>query len=66
MKKIILIKNYKNMSTKIKILLKNLINSNFKWQNDPKQFFISLSRYKFVSRILRGKKCFRSRMYRRI
>lgn len=32
------------------------LDSNFKWQNDPKQFFISLSRYKFVSKILKGKK----------
>ena len=31
------------------------INSSWKWHNDPKQFFISLSRYKFVSKILKGK-----------
>lgn len=32
------------------------INSSFKWSNDPKQFFFSLSRYKFVSKILSSKK----------
>lgn len=32
------------------------VNSSFKWFNDPRQFFISLSRYKFVSKILSGKK----------
>ena len=32
------------------------INSSWKWYNDPRQFFISLSRYKFVSKILKGKK----------
>ena len=32
------------------------INSSWKWHNDPRQFFISLSRYKFVSKILKGKK----------
>ena len=32
------------------------INSSWKWYNDPKQFFISLARYKFVSKILEGKK----------
>ena len=26
------------------------LDSNFKWMNDPRQFFISLSRYKFVSK----------------
>ena len=31
------------------------LDSNFKWMNDPRQFFISLSRYKFVSKILKGK-----------
>jgi 2-polyprenyl-3-methyl-5-hydroxy-6-metoxy-1,4-benzoquinol methylase len=32
------------------------INSSWKWFNDPRQFFFSLSRYKFVSKILEGKK----------
>ena len=32
------------------------INSSWKWHNDPRQFFISLSRYKFVAKILSGKK----------
>ena len=30
--------------------------SNWKWFNDPRQFFISLARYKFVARLLSGKK----------
>tara|TARA_Y100000768_G_C23932009_1_gene660575 strand:+ start:165 stop:842 length:678 start_codon:yes stop_codon:yes gene_type:complete len=50
-------KLYKNMLNKNKNFVEKFgLDSNFKWQNDPKQFFISLSRYKFVSRILRGKK----------
>ena len=32
------------------------INSSWKWHNDPKQFFISLARYKFVSKIVKNKK----------
>jgi 2-polyprenyl-3-methyl-5-hydroxy-6-metoxy-1,4-benzoquinol methylase len=32
------------------------INSSWKWYNDPRQFFISLARYKFVAKILSGKK----------
>jgi 2-polyprenyl-3-methyl-5-hydroxy-6-metoxy-1,4-benzoquinol methylase len=32
------------------------VNSSWKWYNDPRQFFISLARYKFVSKILSGKK----------
>ena len=41
------------------------INSSWKWYNDPRQFFISLSRYKFVSKILKGKeKCFRNWLFR--
>ena len=31
------------------------INTAWKWNNDPRQFFISQSRYKFVSKILSGK-----------
>jgi len=31
------------------------LNSSWKWHNDPRQFFISLSRYKFVAKILTGK-----------
>lgn len=31
------------------------LDSNFKWYSDPRQFFISLSRYKFVSKLLEGK-----------
>ena len=30
--------------------------ANWKWFNDPRQFFISLARYKFVARLLSGKK----------
>jgi len=30
--------------------------SSYVWQNDPKRLFISLSRYKFVSKMLEGKK----------
>jgi 2-polyprenyl-3-methyl-5-hydroxy-6-metoxy-1,4-benzoquinol methylase len=32
------------------------LDSNFKWMNDPRQYFISLARYKFVSKILKGRK----------
>ena len=32
------------------------IDSAWKWNNDPRQFFISQARYKFVSKILSGKK----------
>jgi 2-polyprenyl-3-methyl-5-hydroxy-6-metoxy-1,4-benzoquinol methylase len=32
------------------------LDSSFKWNNDPRQFFISLSRYKFVAKMLQGKK----------
>ena len=32
------------------------LNSNYMWNNDPKKLFISMARYKFVSRILEGKK----------
>jgi len=31
------------------------LNSNYMWNNDPKKLFISMARYKFVSRILEGK-----------
>ena len=30
--------------------------SSWKWYNDPRQFFISLARYKFAAKILSGKK----------
>ena len=30
--------------------------SSYVWQNDPRRLFISLSRYKFVSKMLEGKK----------
>jgi len=40
-----------------KIIKENFgINSSWKWHNDPKQFFISLARYKFVSKIIKNKK----------
>jgi 2-polyprenyl-3-methyl-5-hydroxy-6-metoxy-1,4-benzoquinol methylase len=49
-------KNYKNM----KLLLENRqqmsADANWKWHNDPRQFFISLSRYKFTAKMLIGKK----------
>ena len=32
------------------------LDSNFKWKNDPRQYFISLARYKFVSKVLKGRK----------
>ncbi len=32
------------------------IDSNFKWSHDPRQFFISQARYKFVSKVLAGEK----------
>ena len=32
------------------------MNSNFMWNIDPKKLFISMARYKFVSRVLEGKK----------
>ena len=32
------------------------LDSNYKWHNDPRQFVISLARYKFVSKILSGYK----------
>lgn len=32
------------------------LDSNFKWMNDPRQYFISLARYKFVSKVLNGRK----------
>jgi len=32
------------------------LNSNYMWNNDPKKLFISMARYKFVSRMLEGKK----------
>ena len=32
------------------------ISANWKWFNDPRQFFISLARYKFVAKILSDKK----------
>ncbi len=54
---------------KKKIILKHLFNnkrkfgesklglaSSYVWQNDPRRLFISLSRYKFVSKMLEGKK----------
>ena len=34
------------------------MNSNFMWNIDPKKLFISMARYKFVSRVLEGKKMF--------
>ena len=43
--------------TKKRIINEKLgINSSWKWFNDPRQFFISLDRYKFVAKILSGKK----------
>jgi len=43
--------------TKNKIINEKFgINSAWKWHNDPRQFFISLARYKFVAKILSGKK----------
>ena len=43
--------------TKKRIINEKLgINSSWKWFNDPRQFFISLARYKFVAKILSGKK----------
>ena len=32
------------------------MNSNFMWNIDPKKLFISMARYKFVSKVLEGKK----------
>ena len=32
------------------------LNSNYMWNNDPKKLFISMSRYKFVAKILEEKK----------
>ena len=59
-------KNFKNKNKFFKLLNKDIgklkidekfgINSSWKWYNDPLQFFISLARYKFVSKILKGKK----------
>jgi 2-polyprenyl-3-methyl-5-hydroxy-6-metoxy-1,4-benzoquinol methylase len=42
-------------TAKKKIEEKIGINSSWKWFNDPRQFFISLARYKFVAKILSGK-----------
>lgn len=43
--------------TKKRIVVEKLgINASWKWFNDPRQFFISLARYKFVAKILSGKK----------
>ena len=32
------------------------LNTNYMWNNDPKKLFISMARYKFVSRMINGKK----------
>jgi 2-polyprenyl-3-methyl-5-hydroxy-6-metoxy-1,4-benzoquinol methylase len=47
-------KTYRQMLSK-KINERFGLDSNFKWNNDPRQFFISLARYKFVAKMLQKK-----------
>ena len=50
-------KTYKQTLSKKKLINEKFgLDSNFKWHNDPRQFFISLSRYKFVAKMLQKKK----------
>ena len=50
-------KSYKNMLDIEKSNKQQFgLDSNFKWFNDPRQFFISQARYKFVAKILSGEK----------
>ena len=49
-------KTYKQTLSKRKLVNEKFgIDSNFKWHNDPRQFFISLARYKFVAKMLQKK-----------
>ena len=50
-------KTYKQTISNRKLVNEKFgVDSNFKWHNDPRQFFISLARYKFVAKMLQKKK----------